>query len=82
MRRSPRFSLFFAALLFLSLLAEPCLNRAAFAADNAVQEQNAPMPDAKEQKEQAEAAAKARAESEAQAAAKAKQEEDETLRGD
>ncbi|WP_273525452.1 mechanosensitive ion channel domain-containing protein [Mailhella massiliensis] len=76
MRSSPRFSLFFAALLFLSLLAEPCLNRAAFAADNAVQEQNAPMPDAKEQKEQAEAAAKARAESEAQAAAKAKQEEE------
>lgn len=67
MRTSPRFSLFFAALICLALLAQP----SAFAAPDE-NEQTPPM----DASEQAEAAAKARAESAAQAAAKAKQEEE------
>ena len=70
MRSSRFFPLFFAALVCLLCLAQPSLTGTALAeeAKEEAQEQNAPLPDAKEQ---AEAAAKARAESEAQAAARA-----------
>lgn len=75
MRSSRFFPLFFAALVCLLCLAQPSLTGTALAeeAKEEAQEQNAPLPDAKEQ---AEAAAKARAESEAQAAARAKKEEE------